>query len=112
MRSLATIFIFNFLFFSCNKEPVIFEPLTDNACIQNFMENNDLILAPSSAEDCFFYSIYKFENTYYFSLVCCVCDMITTIVDCSNDNYATMGSEKYDDFLIEAVKLDTILLKK
>lgn len=112
MRSIITIFILSIICFGCCKEPVIFEPLEENDCIESFIDINDLKLAPADDTTCIFYNIYKFEGTYYFSLVCCVCDMIPTIVDCNNEHYASFESPKYNDFLTKAVKSDVILIPK
>ena len=112
MRSILTIFILSLLCFGCCKEPIIFEPLEENDCIENFTTINDLKLIPANDSTCTFYNIYKFEGNYYFSFVCCVCDFIPTIVDCNNELYAGMESPKFDEFFQKAVKSDKILIHK
>lgn len=112
MRSTIIIFLLSLICFGCCKEPVILESLGENDCIEKFIEINDLKLVPANTDECVFYNVYKFEGTYYFSLVCCVCDMITTIVDCNNELYAPMESQKFDEFFEKAVKSDQILIHK
>lgn len=97
---------------SCSKKDHDCVTPPGNDCINSFMAINDLKQVDSDKKECIFYNIYLFEGNYYFEHVCCVCDMIAAIQDCSNEFYAILGDDKYDNFKSKAVLQNKILVKK
>ncbi len=115
MKSILTIFIFSTLLIGCTKDKVIFEPWTEDECIQNFIKINELQLAPFDQRGCDFYFIYNFEGSYYFSPICCFCNDIPAIYDCKNILYAAkyygQDNQQYEDFIERAVRMNVVVKK-
>ena len=113
MKHSLNILLVTFLLLSCSKKDnVICDPFTEMECINMFMEINDLKIVDANNGDCKFYSIYLFEGNYYFEYNCCVCDLIGSIINCSNELYALGGEEKYNNFKEKAILQDRILIEK
>lgn len=111
MKLILTIFIFSSLFIGCNKDSENFKPWTEDACVQHFMKKNKLYFAPYDQRGCNFYAIYNYEGSYYFVPSCCLCDMVGTILSCTNKIYALNleGSvSKYEDFFETAVRTEVV----
>lgn len=115
MRSFIILLFSGLLFFSCSKEEdcgTTIEDLNKDECVQTFILKYELQLVLPNNQECIYYNIFKFKETYYFLNNCCVCDLIPSIVDCDNKLYAQAGDKEFDDFMKNAVRLQTILISK
>ena len=98
---------------SCDrKEEVICTGNNQDKCIETFMAANDLKMISGSGDECIFYNIYAYQGNFYFELICCVCDMIPSFVDCEGNLYASLDSEKYKEIKQRGKKQEMILIKK
>ena len=110
--SLIALFI-SLILSSCHKEETVLDvQIESSECVQNFMALNDLKVAPSGEKNCFYYSIYEFENSYYFRLTWCLCDFIDSYVGCNDEIEAIIGDDKYNVLKEKAILKNIILVKR
>lgn len=91
----------------CQK---IIEPAQD--CTAEYLARYTMVPYTGQTDYCHSLTMYLFENRPYYSLDCCVCDMLPNASDCENNNYFLTNGEfdeiKYNRFFEKSIKVGIV----